>query len=174
MPRPKSDDSLQRGNSRMTLPPEVLAYLRRRGATSRKGRQPHDQGPHSYTLSLQRNLGQFNSLVHHSDPRITRGLSPNVYDLIVALIIAPRTLDLAEIKSLGDYLAGVEGFAERMRSLGLSADSLAAAVNAYTFAEKVHLIDAAELLHHGLARPSQSAMEPPSGRSSARRRGRTP
>jgi hypothetical protein len=157
MSKPKASDD-QKAPSlalpRMTLPPEVIVRLRRRGAASRKGRQPSDHGTQSYTLSLQRSLGQFDSIAVHSDPRETRGLAPAVYELIVTVLTSPRTLDLGHIRRLGSYLTDSPLFHERARALGLSPTVLADEINAYSFAEKVHLIDAAELVHHGLAAPA--------------------
>jgi hypothetical protein len=135
----------------MTLPPEVIASLRRRGATSRKTKQPGDPAAPSLTLGLQRNLGRFEQMLSHSDPRATRGLAPQIYDAIVEAITEPRSLKVTEIHRLGLYLASLPGFQERARSLGLPIETLADEINAYSFAEKVHLVDAAELVHHGRA-----------------------
>jgi hypothetical protein len=124
----------------ITLPPQVIDRLRSRGARSDK-----THGPYNYTQQLTRTLELYESIVVKSDPRDTRSLPEKHYDLILGLIRDPQKLESFHIHRLGDYLLEVPLFAERARAIGLDPEELARTLNAYTFAEKLHLVDAAQI-----------------------------
>ncbi|MBV8201895.1 MAG: hypothetical protein JOZ15_14850 [Acidobacteria bacterium] len=126
----------------ITLPPEVIDRLRSRGARSDK-----THGPYNYTQQLTRTLELYESVVVKSDPRDTRALPQEHYDLILDLVRDPQKLETFHIHRLGDFLLEVPAFAERVRGIGLDPGQLAATLNAYSFAEKLHLVDAAALRH---------------------------
>jgi hypothetical protein len=124
----------------ITLPPEVIDRLKSRGARSDK-----THGPYNYTQQLTRTLELYESVVVKSDPRDTRSLPADHYDLILDRLHDPQKLESFHIHRLGDYLLEVPLFAERARALGLEPEELAKTLNAYTFAEKLHLVDAAQI-----------------------------
>ena len=124
----------------ITLPPEVIDRLQSRGARSDK-----THGPYNYTQQLTRTLELYESVVVKSDPRDTRSLPEAHYDLVLDLIRDPQKLESFHIHRLGDYLLEVPAFAERARAQGIEAQQLAATLNAYSFAEKLHLVDAAQI-----------------------------
>jgi hypothetical protein len=124
----------------ITLPPEVIDRLKTRGARSDK-----THGPYNYTQQLTRTLELYESVVVKSDPRDTRSLPEDQYDLILDLLHDPQKLESFHIHRLGDYLLEVPVFAERARDMGLDPEELAKTLNAFTFAEKLHLVDAAQI-----------------------------
>ncbi|HEY6320807.1 MAG TPA: hypothetical protein VJA16_04540 [Thermoanaerobaculia bacterium] len=109
----------------VTLPPDILDRLRVRGA-----HPDRTHGPYNYTTQLTRTLGLHESLLVRSDPRETQEMP-------------------------GDYLLELPDCARRARALGLEPADFARAVNALTFAEKLHLVDSAQIRHASLARRSR-------------------
>ncbi len=124
----------------ITLPPDVLDRLKARGARSDK-----THGPYNYTQQLTRTLGLYDSVVVRSDPRDTRAFPEEHYELILDLLRDPSRLEAFHIHRLGDYLLDVPRFAQRARDLGLDPAALAQTVNGLSFAEKLHLVDAAQV-----------------------------
>jgi len=133
----------------VSLPPNVLDRLRARGA-----RSDQTHGPYNYTRQLTRSLNLYDSVVVRSDPRETRGLSEQHYGLILDVLRDPQRLETFHIQRLGDYLLEIPEFPQRARDLGLAPAELAATVNDLTFAEKLHLVDSAQI-HH--APPAQKS-----------------
>ncbi|HEV3459844.1 MAG TPA: hypothetical protein VHG32_25135 [Thermoanaerobaculia bacterium] len=127
----------------ITLPPDVLDRLRTRGARSDKTHH----GPYNYTNQLTRTLNLYESVVLRSDPRETRGLPETHYDLILDLLLEPHRLEMFHIHRLGEYLLELPDFSQRARRLGLEPAALAATVNGFTYAEKLHLVDSARIRH---------------------------
>ncbi len=84
-------------------------------------------------------------MVVKSDPRETRDLPEEHYDLVLDLIRDPQKLESFHIHHLGDYLSELPRYAERARAIGVDPAQLARDLNAYTFAEKLHLVDAAQV-----------------------------
>jgi hypothetical protein len=84
-------------------------------------------------------------VVVRSDPRVTRGLAGEPYDLILDLLRDPQELEAFHIHRLGDYLSDIPEFAARAATIGADPEQLAKTVNAYAFAEKLHLVDAAQI-----------------------------
>jgi hypothetical protein len=68
---------------------------------------------------------------------MARCLVPGLHD--------PQRLETFHIHHVGAYLADVPHFAERARTIGLDPDQFVKAINAYTFAEKLHVVDAAQI-----------------------------
>jgi len=126
----------------ITLPPEVIHRLRNRGARSDK-----KHGPYNFTRQLTRALAFFESVVLRSDPTTTGALSEPAYDLVVDLLPEPHRLETFHIHCLGEYLLELPDFAARARGIGLQPEELAKTVGRLTFAEKLHLVDAAQLRH---------------------------
>lgn len=124
----------------ITLTPTVLDRLRSRGAQSDR-----HHGPYNYTRQLTRTLELYDAALVRSDPRETRGLPEAHYDLILDLLEEPERLEAFHIHRLGDYLLDLSDLAARARAAGADPGQLAAALNAMTFAEKLHLVDAAQI-----------------------------
>jgi hypothetical protein len=135
----------------ITLPPDVIDRLKARGARSDK-----THGPYNLTQQLTRTLGLYESVVVRSDPRETQGLPEEHYELILDFLRDPQRLETFHITRLGDYLVEVPGFAQRVRDLGLDPAALAKTVNALTFAEKLHLVDSAQVRHAPAAPKARS------------------
>jgi len=126
----------------ITLPPDVLDRLKHRGARSDK-----THGPYNFTQQLTRSLSLYETVVVRSDPRETQGLPEEHYALILDLLREPHRLETFHIHHLGDYLLLVPDFPQRARGLGLDPAALAKTVNGLTFAEKLHLVDSAQIHH---------------------------
>jgi hypothetical protein len=126
----------------ITLSPAVVERLKAHGA-----RSDRTHGPYNYTQQLTRALQLYESVVVRSDPRDTRALPEDHYGLILDLLEDPHELETFHVHHLGDYLAELPAFAARARQLGLDPAKLAKTLNAYTFAEKLHLVDAAQIRH---------------------------
>jgi hypothetical protein len=126
----------------ITLSPAVVDRLKSHGA-----RSDRTHGPFNYTQQLIRTLQLYESVVVRSDPRDTRALPGDQYDLILDLLEDPHELETFHIHHLGDYLSELSTFADRARRLRLDPAGLAQAINAFTFAEKLHLVDAAQVRH---------------------------
>jgi hypothetical protein len=124
----------------ITLPPAVIDRLQTRGA-----RSDRTHGPFNYTQQLSRTLDLYESVVVRSDPRVTRGLADEPYDLILDLLRDPQELETFHIHRLGDYLSDLPEFGARAAGIGADPEQLAKTVNAYAFAEKLHLVDAAQI-----------------------------
>ncbi len=124
----------------ITLPSGVIDRLRTRGA-----RSDRYHGPYNLTQQLSRTLELYESVVIRSDPRATRGLPEDHYDLILEHLHEPQDLETFQIHHLGEYLVETTDFAARARDLGADPAALAAAITAYTYAEKLHLVDAAQI-----------------------------
>ena len=135
----------------ITLPPEVIHRLRNRGARSDK-----NHGPYNFTRQLTRALCFFESVVLRSDPTTTGALSERAYDLVVDLLREPHRLETFHIHCLGEYLLELPDFADRVRGIGLEPTEFATTVGRLTFAEKLHLVDAAQLRHSPRPRRTRS------------------
>jgi hypothetical protein len=128
--------------STISLPPELRARLELRGARSDKS-----HGPYNYTRQLARTLALYDTVLEKSDPRQTRDMPEKVYELVLELLADPLALEAFHIHRLGDYLFDLKQFRERVRQLDLDPQQLSDALNAYPFAEKLHLVDAAQIRH---------------------------
>lgn len=128
--------------STISLAPELRARLEARGARSDKG-----HGPYNYTRQLGRTLELFDSLLAKSDPRETHAMQQDDYDLVVAALTDPLALETFHITHLGDYLFQLPAFRARAGELAIDPQELRDRVNAYPFAEKLHLAQAAQSHH---------------------------
>jgi hypothetical protein len=126
----------------VTLSPAILDRLISRGARSVRA-----HGPLCYTRQLARSLRLFESVLLRSDPRETQGLPETHYDLLLDLLADPLHLEAFHIQRLGEYLSELPHFASRARELGLDPADLEKTVTGFTFAEKLHLVDAAQIRH---------------------------
>jgi hypothetical protein len=124
----------------ITLSPEVVDRLKAHGA-----RSDRSHGPFNYTRQLTRAIMLYESVVNRSDPRQTRALPQEHYDLILDLLQEPHELGTFHLVRLGEYLSEIPAFSERTRALGLDPAQFADAITAFTFAEKVHLLDSAQV-----------------------------
>jgi len=131
----------------ISLAPELRARLEARGARSDKG-----HGPYNYTRQLTRTLELFDSLLAKSDPRQTHAMSQDDYDLAIAALTDALLLVTFHIDRLGHYLFELPAFQARAGELAIDPQDLRDRINAYPFAEKLHLTQAA-LIHHAPSRP---------------------
>jgi hypothetical protein len=148
---PARPSSLRRGpagparrshRSTISLPPKLRSQLEARGARSDKS-----HGPYNYTRQLARTLALFDDVLSKSDPRNTSGLPQDRYDLILEVLTDPLSLESFHITRLGDYLAELPLFRDRARELALDCDELRNTINALPFAEKLHLVQTAQVRH---------------------------
>ncbi len=126
----------------VSLSPSVLTRLRSRGAHSDRAR-----GPLNYTRQLTRTLNLYESAILRSDPRETQDLPEAHYDLVLDLLDEPEALTADAIQGLGGHLLNLSTFPARARALGADPQRLAQTINALTYAEKLHLVNAAQVHH---------------------------
>jgi hypothetical protein len=126
----------------ITLPPAVIDRLQAHGARSDK-----THGPYNYTRQLTRTLGLYESVVLKSDPRDTQALPGEHYELIIDVLRDPCVLETFHIHRLGEYLLEIPDFTPRARAIGLDPADLARTINDLAFAEKLHLVDTAQIRH---------------------------
>jgi len=130
----------------IALAPELRERLEARGARSDKG-----HGPYNYTRQLGRTLELFDSLLAKSDPRHTHAMPKDDYELVVAALTDPPMLMAFHIAHLGDYLFELPAFRARAAELAIDPEALRDRVNAFPFAEKLHLAQAAQIRHAAIA-----------------------
>ena len=128
--------------STVSLPPRVRQRLEARGARAAKG-----HGRFSYTNQLARTLVFYDSVLGKSDPRQTAGMRPDQYDLVLEILTEPLELQEFHILRLGDYLFEHRTFQARARERQIDPRQLCDTLNGYPFAEKLHLVDAAQTRH---------------------------
>jgi hypothetical protein len=152
-PKERPPKGRQRGHrSTISLPPELRAALEARGARSDKS-----HGPYNYTHQLARTLEFYGAVVERSDPRQTRGMPADQYELVVEVLTDPLALKTFHILHLGDYLLEIPAFRARLRDLELDSRRLRDLLNDYPFAEKLHLVEAAQV-RHAPPRPHQEPL----------------
>jgi hypothetical protein len=139
---PAAPTADRRHRSTISLPPKLRSQLEARGARSDKS-----HGPYNYTRQLERTLRFFDDVISKSDPRNTSGLPQDRYDLILEVLTEPLSLESFHITRLGDYLAELRLFRDRARELALDCDELRNTINVLPFAEKLHLVQTAQVRH---------------------------
>jgi hypothetical protein len=139
---PPAGQRVRTSRATIALPAELRARLEARGA---RGDKSH--GPYNYTRQLSRTLVFFDAVVERSDPRRTRELPQPVYDLVVEVLTDPLSIETFGIAHLGAYLRELPAFREGARELALEPAALSAQLDAYPFAEKLHLVLAAQVRH---------------------------
>ena len=101
-----------------------------------------------------------------SDPRQTRDMSEDDYETVVAVLLDPLALESFHIVRLGDFLFDLPDFRARARERGIDPQRIRDQLNAFAYAEKLHLVDAAQVRN---APPLAAA---PAGEPRARRKAR--
>jgi len=124
----------------ISLPRALAARLEARGA-----RPDPSRGPFNFSQQVARTVTFYESVVVRSDPRVTRQLSEDLYQLLLGLIEDPQALEVFHIHRLGDSIAELPDYAGRARAAGVDPAWLVATVNAYSYAEKLHLVDSSEV-----------------------------
>ncbi|HEV3459839.1 MAG TPA: hypothetical protein VHG32_25110 [Thermoanaerobaculia bacterium] len=135
----------RRHRSTISLAPRLRAQLAARGARTDKG-----GGPYSFTSQLARAVELFDSLLAKSDPRQTRDMPQGDYDLAIEALTDPLELGEFHIARLGDYLWERRAFRARAAELAIDPQEFRDRINAYPFAEKLHLVQAAQVRHASL------------------------
>ncbi len=128
--------------STVSLAPKLRRTLETRGARSDKG-----HGPFNYTNQLIRTMELYDSVLGRSDPRRTAGMPPDHYELVLEILTEPLELEDFHILRLGDYLFELRAFQDQARQRQLDPRPFCDALNNYPFAEKLHLVDAAQIRH---------------------------
>ena len=140
--------------STISLPPKLRNRLEARGARSDKS-----HGPYNYTRQLARTLELYDSVLIKSDPRQTRDMQDEDYELVVAVITEPLALESFHIVRLGDFLFDLPEFRARARERGIDPQQFRDKLNAFSYAEKLHLVDAAQV-RNAPPRAPEPASEP--------------
>ena len=139
--------------STVSLAPWLRQTLEERGA---RGDKSH--GPFNYTIQLTRTLARYDTVIARSDPRETAAMPPDHYELVVDSLTEPLDLEDFHISRLGDYLFEQRAFQALARERRLDPRQVCDTLNGYPFAEKLHLVDTAQVRH---APPQPRAPRPP-------------
>jgi hypothetical protein len=134
--------------STISLPPRLRQRLEARGARSDKS-----HGPFNYTGQLARTMELYDSVLGRSDPRQTAAMPHDHYELVLDILTDPLELEEFHILRLADYLFELPAFQALARERQIDPRQLCDTVNSYSFAEKLHLVDAAQVRHHAPPRP---------------------
>jgi hypothetical protein len=122
------------------LDPASLTQLEQRGARSDRG-----GGNHATSAVLRRRLAILESVIIHCDPRFTRGFPERYFDFVVSQLTAPETIPPDRIAALEGHLSHQPGFDDAAQAAGIDPAALREALRELTFAEKLALVDAAEV-----------------------------
>jgi hypothetical protein len=139
--------------STISLSPKLRDRLEARGARSDKG-----HGPYNYTRQLARTLELYDSVLIKSDPRQTRDMPEEHYEMVLELLIEPLALESFHIVRLGDYLFDLPAFRARARERRIDPQQFRDMLNAFPYAEKLHLTDAAQVRNAPPRAPAAAAM----------------
>jgi len=118
------------------LEPRTVAQIRERGASERGAGEV-----------LRRRLEILDSVIVHCDPRATRGFPEAFFDFLVSFLTEPWTISADRILRLDAYVAQRPGFGEAVAEAGIDPAELRAAIHGLTFAERLVILDAAEVRH---------------------------
>jgi hypothetical protein len=151
--------------STISLSPKLRDRLEARGARSDKG-----HGPYNYTRQLARTLELYDSVLVKSDPRETRDMPEKDYEMVLELLTEPLALESFHIVRLGDYLFDLPAFRARARERRIDPQQFRDMLNAFPYAEKLHLADAAQVRNAPPRAPAAAA--PAAAEPRARRKAR--
>lgn len=151
--------------STISLSPKLRDRLEARGARSDKG-----HGPYNYTRQLARTLELYDSVLVKSDPRETRDMPEKDYEMVLELLTEPLALESFHIVRLGDYLFDLPSFRARARERRIDPQQFRDTLNAFPYAEKLHLTDAAQVRNAPPRAPAVAAAM--TSESRARRKAR--
>ncbi len=129
----------RRERTNLAIPPAVERSLEARGARRQRG-----PGPLNFRRQLTLSLETFDNLLLHSDPRQTQQMPEELYERVLELLSNPLSLESFHILHLGTYLTTLPGWAAEA---GAGAGGLAERVDSFSFAEKLHLVEAAQARH---------------------------
>jgi len=153
--------------STISLSPKLRDRLEARGARSDKG-----HGPYNYTRQLARTLELYDSVLIKSDPRQTRDMPEEHYEMVLELLTEPLALESFHIVRLGDYLFDLPAFRARARERRLDPQQFRDTLNAFPYAEKLHLADAAQIRNAPPRAPAAAATTAPTSEARSRRKAR--
>lgn len=123
--------------STLTLSVQMKARLEDHGARPNRGRA------NSYSAHMRWYVELYSWIVTAHDPRKTRNMQQQAYDLVVEGLPAPETMQEFQVAHLGELLRMSAGFLERAKGAGVEAEAICALLDSYPFPEQLHLYDAA-------------------------------
>jgi hypothetical protein len=86
------------------------------------------------------------AVVDESDPRLTRDFPQEYYDLTLELLTEPWSLNAQMIKKLTVYVQALN-LEELLEQHGIDQEPYLQALEKLTFAERLHLVEAAQAHH---------------------------
>jgi hypothetical protein len=119
------------------IEPATFAHLQERGAAG-------ERGPSEV---VRRRLEILDSMIVHCDPRFTRGFPDQFFDFVVSYLKEPWAIPPDRIVGLESYLTQKPGFTEAARAAGIDPAALRQCIQELSFAERLALLDAAEVHH---------------------------
>jgi hypothetical protein len=86
-------------------------------------------------------------VLEECDPRVTQGFPQTYYDLCVELLNQPWSLNADTLRLLDRHLARQPRFAAALQDAGVQREAFLTAVSELGFAERLHLLEAAQVRH---------------------------
>jgi hypothetical protein len=120
----------------------MLDFLNRLGARSDKGRSRW-----SFANVVREQFDLFLASLDESDPRVTRDFPQSYYDLTVELLTEPWSLNSTTIKILDAYISTLPHLKTLLAEAHVKRETFLAAIAGLTFAERLHLVEAAHVRH---------------------------
>ena len=118
----------------------MLDFLTRLGARSDKGGSRW-----SRANVVREQFDLFLMSLDESDPRNTRDFPQHYYDLAVALLTEPWTINGTTIKILDAYLPTLPHFKTLLAETHVQREAFLAAIAELSFSERLHLVEAAHV-----------------------------
>jgi hypothetical protein len=142
-PKPTPDDDpIDPIWIRVPADKKLLQFLSSRGARADKGRSPWNR---SHILRMQLDL--WLASLDESDPRATRNFPQAYYDLTIKLLTEPWELNARMIKRLSAYVQTLLDLDDLLTEAGIDRGAYLAALEDLSFAERLHLVEAAQAHH---------------------------
>jgi hypothetical protein len=125
----------------------MLDFLTRLGARSDKGGSRW-----SRANVVREQFDLFLASLDESDPRHTRDFPQRYYDLVLALLTEPWSLNATTIKILDAYISTLPTF-KALLTEAHQREAFLAAIAELSFAERLHLVEAAQIHYAPLPKP---------------------
>jgi hypothetical protein len=130
------------GKIQIQATPGMVDFFNRRGARPDRGRSTY-----SLTNVLRQQFELFMAAIDESDPRGTRGFPQEFYDLTVELLANPWSLNADIIRLLEGYIARQAHLPYLLEQFGVERSAYLKAIAELTFAERLHLVEQAQIRH---------------------------
>jgi hypothetical protein len=148
-PKPKPPQVPGYVSLRVPATDKLLVHLENLGARSHRG-----PSPWGLSTVLRSQWDLFLASLEESDPRSTRDFPQEYYDLTIAVLTVPWELNARMIRVLPTYIQAQDDFAQLLQAAGVERAAYLQAIDELSFAERLHLVEAAQMHHAPRADPT--------------------